>query len=75
MTNTPDPNRLDRFDRTIEWLAASNADLCARQISTQKQIDSLMVLCADTRQAAMVLLQISVRHEGRLDDLEQGNQP
>ena len=121
MTNTPDPNRLDRIEQLLEAiaisqqstdarldrmavaqsasfqsiderldrlaiaqeatqqhldnLALSNADLRARQIITQNQIDSLTILSADTRQAVAALLQVSVRHEGRLDDLEQGNQP
>jgi septal ring factor EnvC (AmiA/AmiB activator) len=56
----------------LDSLVSTAADMRTRQIITQNQIDSLAALSTDTRQALMVLLQTSVRHEGRLDDLERG---
>ena len=56
--------------RHLDSLVSSAADMRTRQIITQNQIDSLAALSTDTRQALLVLLQTSVRHEGRLDDLE-----
>lgn len=56
--------------RHLDSLVSTAADMRTRQIITQNQIDSLAALSTDTRQALMVLLQTSVRHEGRLDDLE-----
>ena len=56
--------------RHLDSLVSTAADMRTRQVITQNQIDSLAALSIDTRQALMVLLQTSVRHEGRLDDLE-----
>jgi chromosome segregation ATPase len=64
--------RLDSVSRHLDSLVSTAADMRTRQIITQNQIDSLAALSADTRQALMVLLQTSVNHEGRLDDLERG---
>ena len=63
-------NQLDQFDDRMNAASATIADLATRQITTQNQIDSIWALAADTRQSVAALLQISVRHEGRLDDLE-----
>jgi predicted transcriptional regulator len=65
-------NQLDSVARHLDSLVSTAADMRTRQIITQNQIDSLAALSLDTRQALMVLLQTSVRHEGRLDDLERG---
>ncbi len=65
-------NQLDSVARHLDNLVSTAADMRTRQIITQNQIDSLAALSLDTRQALMVLLQTSVRHEGRLDDLERG---
>jgi tetrahydromethanopterin S-methyltransferase subunit G len=62
--------RLDQFDDRMNAASATIADLATRQIVTQNQIDSLTALTLDNRQAIAALLQVSVRHEGRLDDLE-----
>jgi predicted transcriptional regulator len=69
-------NQLDSVARHLDSLVSTAADMRTRQIITQNQIDSLAALSLDTRQALMVLLQTSVNHESRLDDLERGeNEP
>lgn len=64
-------DRLDRIEMLLEGHSQAMADLRARQITTQNQIDSLTALVADTRQATMHLLQIAENHENRLIRLEQ----
>ena len=63
--------RLDRIEMLLEGHSQAMADLRARQITTQNQIDSLTALVADTRQATMHLLQLAENHENRLVRLEQ----
>ena len=63
-------NSQQATQRHLDSLVSTAADMRTRQIITQNQIDSLAALSTDTRQALMLLLQTSVRHEGRLDDLE-----
>jgi hypothetical protein len=65
-------SHLDSVASHLDSVVSTAADMRTRQIITQNQIDSLAALSLDTRQALMVLLQTSVRHEGRLDDLARG---
>ena len=63
--------RLDRIEMLLEGHSQAMADLRARQITTQNQIDSLTALVACLVSATMHLLQVAENHENRLVRLEQ----
>ena len=55
----------------VDSLAENSADLRTRQVITQHQAESNAALSADIRLATAALLQAVVRHDARLERLEQ----